>query len=89
MNKYSVRYTETVLKQLKKMDYSEAVYIISWINKNIVNCDNPYSRGKALSHNYKGAWRYRIGNYRLIVDIQKKELIILLLSVVHRKDSYK
>ncbi len=89
MGSYTVKYTETVLRQLKKMDRHDAIYITSWISKNLIDCMDPRSKGKALSHDFSGACRYRIGNYRLIADIQDTELVILLLSVGHRKDIYK
>ncbi len=88
MENYTVKYSESVLKQLKKMDRNDAIYITSWINKNIIDCIDPRSKGKALSHSFSGAWRYRIGNYRLIVDIRDEELILLLLAVGHRRDIY-
>lgn len=89
MGNYTVKYSESVLRQLKRMDRHDALYIISWISKNIIDCMDPRTKGKALSRDFAGAWRYRIGNYRLIADIQDTELIILLLSVGHRKDIYK
>lgn len=45
--------------------------------------------GKALVGDKSGYWRYRIGNFRVIADIQDEEIIILILNVGHRKDIYK
>ena len=50
--------------------------------------ENPRAKGKALVANRTGQWRYRIGAYRVIVNIQDNELIILALEVGHRRDIY-
>lgn len=50
--------------------------------------DNPRAKGKALVANRTGQWRYRVGAYRIIVNIQDSELIILALEVGHRRDIY-
>ena len=44
--KYRVEYTEKCLKQLKKMDKSESAYIVGWIKKKLVDCENPRLHGK-------------------------------------------
>ena len=88
-SKYRVEYTEKCLKQLKKMDKSESVYIVGWIKKKLVNCENPRLYGKGLIGNHSGEWRYRIGNYRIIADIKDETILILILNIDHRKDKYK
>ncbi len=62
--------------------------IKAWIEKNLVDCENPRSRGKGLVANRSGQCRYRIGDYRLLCIIQDNELVILALSVGHRKNIY-
>ena len=60
----------------------------SWINKNLVGCENPRLHGKELTSNRSGQWRYQIGDYRLICSIEENERVILALSVGHRRDVY-
>ena len=50
--------------------------------------ENPRAKGKALVANRTGQWRYGVGAYRVIVNIQDNELIILSLEVGHRRDIY-
>lgn len=87
--KYKVEYTKQAVKQLKKLDKPTASLIIGWIEKNLVECENPRQYGKGLVANHRGEWRYRIGNYRLIADIQDEKIIILILNVGHRREIYK
>ena len=67
---YRVEYTERSLKNLKKLDKSTRTFILSWIEKNLVGCSNPREKGKGLTANRSGQWRYRIGDYRIITEIQ-------------------
>ncbi len=86
--RYKVIFTERAKKQLKKLDKHIAALIIGWLEKNIQNCENPRLHGKGLVENKSGQWRYRIGDYRVICEIQDKEIIVLVLEVGHRRDIY-
>ena len=85
---YTVKLTNRAKKQLSKLDKYTAKLISSWIYKNLVDCEDPRKSGKGLTANHSGQWRYRIGDYRLICEIQDDELIILALSIGHRRDIY-
>lgn len=89
MTGYQVKYSERVTKEFKKLDKYTRQMIYSWIGKNLVGCEDPRQHGKGLTANKSGQWRYRIGDYRLICQINDNELIILALSVGHRRDVYK
>ena len=60
-----------------------------WIEKNLEGTSDPRKRGKGLSPDKKGIWRYRVGNYRIHANIRDDELIILVIEFGHRKDIYK
>ena len=87
--KYSVVFTEHAKKQLSKLDKFTAKLIASWLMKNLQGCENPRQHGKGLTSNRSGQWRYRVGDYRLIADIQDDKVIILILEIGHRRDVYK
>lgn len=86
---YKVILTDRAIKQLKKMDKYTASLIIGWIEKNLEGCENPRIHGKGLTSNRIGQWRYRIGDYRLICEIQDEKITILVLEIGHRKEVYK
>ena len=86
--RYHVEFTRDALKQLKKMDRSTAALILGWIRKNLENCENPRIHGKGLTANRSGQWRYRIGDYRIIADINDAKIRILVLNVGHRSSIY-
>lgn len=86
---YEVIFTDSALKELKKL-YKPVVRVIkNWVVKNLVDCVDPRMHGKPLKGNLKGVWRYRVGDYRLFADIQDDKLVIFLFEVAHRKEIYK
>lgn len=88
MQKYDVELSERFKKEFRKLDKYTQKIIRAWINKNLVGCTDPRQHGKGMTANRSGQWRYRIGDYRLICKINDNELIILALSVGHRRDIY-
>ena len=78
---YVVRTTPRFEKEFKKLDRYTMKMIKAWIEKNLSGCENPRVKGKALTANRKGQWRYRIGDYRLLCLIEDEELVILALSI--------
>lgn len=89
MSAYKVRMTESVVKVLKKMDPQTVRIIKNWILKNLVDTPDPRQRGKALTGNLSGVWRYRVGDYRLFAEINDREVIIFIFEIGHRRDIYK
>ena len=86
--KYEVELSERFKKEFRKLDKYTQKMLRAWINKNLVETENPRLHGKGLTANRSGQWRYRIGDYRLICNINDNKLIILALSVGHRRDVY-
>lgn len=86
--KYELQLSERFKKEFKKLDKYTQKILRSWIDKNLVNCDNPRQFGKGLTANRSGQWRYRIGDYRLICFIEDDKLIITALAVGHRREVY-
>ena len=83
--KYNVELSDRFKREFKKLDKYTQKIIRSWIDKNLVGTENPRQYGKGLTANRSGQWRYRIGDYRLICQIEDSELIVLALSVGHRR----
>ena len=86
---YKLESSARFKKEFRKLDKNVQNRIRSWITENLVNIEDPRSLGKGLVANRSGQWRYRIGDYRLICLIKDQELIILALSVGHRRNIYK
>ena len=88
---YHVEYSDEAKKSLlkmKKKDPMEALRIYNWIGKNLEDCEDPRRTGKALTGQFKGSWRYRVGDYRILAEIHDDVLIILLIDIGHRSTVY-
>jgi len=86
--RFSVEYTQQAVRDLKKLDKYTASLILGWIEKNLVDCENPRQHGKGLTANRSGQWRYRVGDYRILADIQDEKIVILVLEIGHRREIY-
>lgn len=76
------------MRSLRKMDKQVARRIRGEL-EGIAKLDDPRSRGKALVGNLAGLWRYRVGDYRIICDIEDDVLVVLVVDVAHRGSVYR
>ncbi|MGT2625490.1 type II toxin-antitoxin system RelE family toxin [Streptococcus thoraltensis] len=83
---YRIEYSKKAQKQIKKLDKQIQRLLFAWIDKHLEGTDNPRANGKDLTGNHASEWRYRIGDYRLICDIQDDKIVILTLEFGHRRD---
>jgi mRNA interferase RelE/StbE len=85
LKKYTVQFTREAKKRIEKLDAS----IKKIIQKAIDSlAKNPY-RGKPLSHELAGLYSYRTSDYRIIYKIEEGQLIIIVITVGHRREIYK
>ena len=82
-----IGYSRSVRKTLKKLDNSIKARIFNYMDE-VGELSDPRSRGKALTANLSGLWRYRVGKYRLVCKIVDSELVILVVDIAHRKEIY-
>lgn len=87
---WRIELTATAAKQIGKLDKSEAKRITTFLRQRLATLEDPRSTGKALTGPQLGAyWRYRIGDYRVICDIQDAALCVLVIEVGNRRDVYR
>lgn len=86
---WELRFAAGAVKQLSKLDRQTAKIITSWLRKNVDGCDDPRAHGKPLVGNLAGAWRYRVGDYRVLCEIQDEELVVLAIEISHRREVYR
>lgn len=86
---FKVNYTKKAFKNLSKIDNGQQKLILAWIEKNLESCDEPRKYGKPLKGQLKSYWTYRVGDYRIIVDIIDENITILVINISNRKIVYK
>lgn len=86
---WEIKLTKTAQKQLAKLGGAEALRITKFLRERIEPSDNPRISGKALTGPLGGLWRYRVGDYRIICEIDDGVLIVLVLEVGNRREVYR
>ena len=86
---WAIEYTETARKQLRKLDKQTARQIIDFMDARVALLEDPRSTGKALVGALGGLWRYRVGDYRVICEIQHGSLLILVVQIGNRREVYR
>ena len=87
---WTIEFTGAALRQLEKLDRRVQRRIWKFLNQRLLPLENPRSIGEALHGEQLGEfWKYRVGDYRLIVRIEDDRLLVLVLKVGHRKEIYR
>lgn len=85
-----IKYTDSARKQLKKLDKQSAIRILDFMDERISESENLRSIGKVLTGPKLGTyWRYRVGDYRIICEIQDGQLCVLVIEIGNRKEIYR
>lgn len=84
---WEVELAPDVAKWFRKADLQNARRIRAALRA-IATLQNPRDRGKALTGSLSGLWKYRIGDYRIVCDLQDTRLVILVIDVDHRSSIY-
>ena len=87
---WTIKFTGSSLRQLKKLDRPLARRILNYLEERIALLTDPRVLAKNLVGPKMGSyWRYRVADVRVICDIQDEELLILVIEVGHRREVYR
>lgn len=85
-----IKYAESSLRQLKRLDKSLALRVLDYMEERIAALADPRATGKNLVGPRMGSyWRFRVGDMRVICDIQDEALVILVIEIGHRREIYR
>ena len=84
---WTVEFDQHSLKQLSKLDKTVSRQILDYMEE-ISELADPFSRGSGLKGNLVGLWRYRVGDYRVICDIQARVVTVFVVEIGHRSEIY-
>ena len=85
--RWQVETTVEFDREYKKLDGAIQRRVMAYLEE-IESLDDPRQRGKGLTANHTGVWRYRVGDYRILTQITDETLTILALQVGHRREVY-
>lgn len=85
--RWRVEYSARAMKALRKLDKPLAQRVLNAVNE-LATLDDPRVRCKALSGPLIGLWRLRVGNYRVVLDIDGAHVTVIVLDAGHRSSVY-
>ena len=87
---WRIEYSKDAEREIAKLDNQIAQRIIRFMGSRVANLENPRSIGEALAGSTLGDyWKYRVGDYRIIADIQDARLIVQVVRVGNRREVYR
>jgi mRNA interferase RelE/StbE len=87
---WSIEFEKEAEKELRKLDRQAALRIVKFLRQRVAVLDNPRSLGQALVGSTMGDyWKYRVGDDRIIVDIQDTKLIVQVVRLGNRREVYR
>jgi mRNA interferase RelE/StbE len=86
---WRVEISRSAEKQIQKLDRTAQAAIVRFLRERVQAADNPRQWGKPLHGDKGGLWRYRVGDCRLVCEIQDERVTVLVVRVGHRKDVYR
>ena len=86
---YELSYTFAAFKQLENLDKTARTLIAVYMTNKIDGCADPRAYGGPLHGNLRGSWKYTIGSYRTICDINDTTHIVKVVKVASRGEAYK
>ena len=86
---WTIIYSDSFIKDFNTLDRAIQIMVRSWIRKHLEEVNDPRLYGKPLTGNLKGFWRYRVGDYLIIAEINDYVITIRFVSIGHRKNIYK
>ena len=85
---WKVKLSDQAVKQLKKIDPVAREMLLTYLEQRIEGSADPRRYGEPFKGNLRGYWRYRIGQYRLLCEIEDTEVTVFVIAVGHRREIY-
>lgn len=82
------RFSESARRELLKLDRQGQKDIVAYLEQRLSSTEDPRRFGKPLKAELAGLWRYRVRDYRILCQIKDEVLLVLVVSVGHRRNIY-
>lgn len=87
---WRVEFAKGAQKDLAKLDAPGRDWILRFLAERVENSDDPRNLGAALKGPVAGRyWKYRVGDYRIVCDLQDGLFLVLVVRVGHRREVYR
>jgi len=85
---WRIEFDSDAARDLRKLGTVAERAIVRYLRQRIATADDPRRFGKPLTGDLKGLWRYRVGSYRIVAEIEDDRFVVLIVTVGHRREVY-
>ena len=85
---WQIEFEREAKKELARLDRSAQADIMKYLKNRIAGNDDPRRFGAPLRSNLSGLWKYRVGAYRIIAEIQDHRITVVVVRIGHRSRVY-
>lgn len=87
---WQIEFDLDALKELKRLDRPVQIRLVAFLRDRLAPLDDPRSLGEALSGARLGSyWKYRVGDWRIVCDIQDQRVVVRVLRLGNRREVYR
>lgn len=85
---WAYRFDQEALRDLRRLDFTAQKRVIRYLDTRIAGTEDPRRFGKPLRGDKHGLWRWRVGDYRIIGEVDGHKVTVLIMRVAHRSTVY-
>ena len=86
---WRIEFDERARRDLRKFDVAVQERILNYLRAHVASEESPRRYGEALKGMMAGLWKYRVGDYRLICEIQDEKVTVFVVRIGHRREIYR
>ncbi len=87
---WKVEFEPAALKELERLERQDARRVLKFLHERVAAGDNPRAIGQPLGGSrFSGLWKYRVGDFRIICDIEDDTVTVLVVRIGHRREVYR
>ncbi len=87
---FEIEFDPEAVQDLKKLDRPVQQRLVGFLRQRVAALDNPRDIGEALTGTKLGSyWKYRVGDWRIICDIQDRRVVVRVLRIGNRREVYR
>ena len=85
---WRIEFEEAAKKELARLDRQTQARILKYLRERVAPSENPRAFGEPLRSHLAGLWKYRLGDYRVVVEIHEETVLVLVVRIGHRSKVY-
>jgi mRNA interferase RelE/StbE len=86
---WTIEYARSARKAVEKLDPQTRGRLRRFLEVRVAELEDPRSIGKALTGPLASFWSYRLGDHRVLCEIQDRRVVILVVTIGNRRDVYR